>query len=323
MTKRILPMLTLLIALVLAPACKKAQDLMKYKDEVTALVTKYGPQLNELKPKFEALKPRLAGLLGNEKLKNIPGIDKLQGLLAGPEAAATEAQALLTSAPGKIAGIKSVDDAKKLVAEVQGIEGKISTINAGLTAAEAEVTKFEAEAAKATAPVADGSGAGSGSAGDAAAATAYLFKLTSGFELKGNTGGIEQLLVGFIEDKTKVVDKTTWFSFDQLSFQTGKAELDMDKSKAQLDNINEILKAYPALKLKIGGYTDNTGKAEDNKKLSQARAEAVMKALVAAGVAADRLEAEGYGQEHPVCEKNDTEECKAKNRRIDVRVTAK
>jgi outer membrane protein OmpA-like peptidoglycan-associated protein len=322
MTKRILPILTLLVALVLAPACKKAQDLLKYKDEVTALVTKYAPQLEALKPKFEALKPRLAGLLGNEKLKNIPGIDKLQGLLAAPEAAATEAQGLLTSAPGKIAGVKSVDDAKKIVAEVQGIEGKISTITAGLTAAEAEVTKFEAEAAKA-APVADGSGAGSGSAADVAAATAYLFKLTSGFELKGNNGGIEQLLVGFIEDKTKVVDKTTWFSFDQLSFQTGKAELDMDKSKAQLDNINEILKAYPALKLKIGGYTDNTGKAEDNKKLSQARAEAVMKALVAAGVAADRLEAEGYGQEHPVCEKNDTEECKAKNRRIDVRVSAK
>ncbi len=318
MTKRILPtltMLTLLIALVLAPACKKAQDLLKYKDQVTAMVAKYGPQLEALKPKFEALKPRLAGLLDKaDALKGVPGFDKLKGLLEGPEAAANEASALLASAPGKIATVKSVDDATKIVAEVQGVEAKLSTINAGLTAADAEVTKFEAEAAKIAAPpVVD----------PAVAAAAYMYKLSSGFDLKGNNGGIEQLLIGFIEDKTKVVDKTTWFSFDQLSFQTGKAELDMDKSKAQLENINEILKAYPATKLKLGGYTDNVGKAEDNKKLSQQRAEAVMKALVTMGTKADRLEAEGYGQEFPVCAANDTEECKAKNRRIDVRVSAK
>ena len=304
MTKRILPVLALFVALVLAPACKKAQDLLKYKDQATALVTKYGPQL-------EALKPRLAGLLGKvDALKNVPGFDKLQGMLAGPQTEANEATALLASVPAKMAAVKSVDDATKIVAEVQGVEGKISSINAGLTAAEAEATKLEAEAAKAVVPAAD-------------PAAAYMFKLSTGFELKGNNGGIEQMLISFIEDKTKVVDKTTWFSFDQLAFQTGKAELDMDKSKAQLDNINEILKAFPATKLKLGGYTDNVGKAEDNKKLSQDRADAVMKALVAMGIKADRLEAEGYGQEHPVCEANDTDDCKAKNRRIDVRVSAK
>ena len=310
MTKRILPtltMLTLLVALVLAPACKKAQDLMKYQNQVTALITKYGPQL-------EALKPRLASLLGKvDALKNVPGFDKLKAMLAGPETAAAEASALLASAPGKIASVKSVDDATKIVAEVQGVEAKISTINAGLTAAEAEATKLEVEAAKAAAPVVD----------SAAVTAAFMLKLSSGFELKGNNGGIEQMLTGFIEDKTKVVDKTTWFSFDQLSFQTGKAELDMEKSKAQLDNINEILKAYPTTKIKFGGYTDNVGNAEENKKLSQARAEAVMKALIGMGIKADRLEAEGYGQEHPVCAANDTDECKAKNRRIDVRVSAK
>ena len=46
-------------------------------------------------------------------------------------------------------------------------------------------------------------------------------------------------------------------------------------------------------------------------------------ALVAAGVEKGRLEAEGYGQEHPVCPANDTEECKAQNRRIDVNVQAR
>jgi K(+)-stimulated pyrophosphate-energized sodium pump len=89
-----------------------------------------------------------------------------------------------------------------------------------------------------------------------------------------------------------------------------------------MKNIAEVLKAYPKVKLKVGGYTDNTGKKEDNLKLSQERANTVKAGLVGLGVAADRLDAEGYGQEHPVAD-NATEEGKAKNRRIDIRITEK
>ena len=85
----------------------------------------------------------------------------------------------------------------------------------------------------------------------------------------------------------------------------------------------EILKAYSKATIKIGGYTDNTGKLEGNIKLSQSRAESVMKALAKLGVDATRMKAEGYGPKHPVCEANDTPECRAKNRRIAVRVIAK
>lgn len=148
-------------------------------------------------------------------------------------------------------------------------------------------------------------------------------KLSTGYEIKAANDGVEHGLVGFIEDAQKPVDKTTWFNFDQLTFKTGGAEIDMEKSKAQLDNVIEILKAFPKVKIKIGGYTDNTGAAAANKKISQSRADAVKKAIVAGGVAANRLEAEGYGPEHPVCEANDTDECKAKNRRIAIRVTEK
>lgn len=58
-------------------------------------------------------------------------------------------------------------------------------------------------------------------------------------------------------------------------------------------------------------------------KLSQQRAETVVNALVGMGTDKSRLSPEGYGSQHPVCPANDTEECKAKNRRIAVRVTAK
>ena len=69
--------------------------------------------------------------------------------------------------------------------------------------------------------------------------------------------------------------------------------------------------------------TDNTRDPKANKALSQKRADAVVTALVAAGVEKRRLEAEGYGQDHPICPANDSEECKAQNRRIDVNVRAR
>ncbi|NOT84054.1 MAG: DUF937 domain-containing protein [Methylococcaceae bacterium] len=145
--------------------------------------------------------------------------------------------------------------------------------------------------------------------------------LSSGFAIKGAKDGIENKLVGFLEDANSVVDKNTWFTMDGIVFDTGKATL-KPESNEQLTNIAEIMKAFPAVKIKIGGYTDNTGNAKSNVKLSAARAKAVNNALVAASIDAARIEAEGFGSEHPVAS-NATEEGKQQNRRIDVRVTAK
>jgi outer membrane protein OmpA-like peptidoglycan-associated protein len=162
-------------------------------------------------------------------------------------------------------------------------------------------------------------------AAKAATATAagFMKKLASGFEIKGSADGIETKLIAFIEDATKPVDKTTWFNFDHLNFKTGSAELDMDYSKQQLTNIYEVLKAFPKVKLKIGGYTDSDGDDKANMALSQKRAENVKAALITMGIDKARLAAEGYGEQHPECPANDTPECKAKNRRIAVRVTEK
>jgi outer membrane protein OmpA-like peptidoglycan-associated protein len=82
------------------------------------------------------------------------------------------------------------------------------------------------------------------------------------------------------------------------------------------------MKAYPQADLKIGGYTDNTGDKKANVKLSDDRAKDVMAELVKRGIDAKRLAAEGYGDQYPVAS-NDTEEGKAKNRRVSARVTKK
>jgi K(+)-stimulated pyrophosphate-energized sodium pump len=145
--------------------------------------------------------------------------------------------------------------------------------------------------------------------------------LPGNFTLRGNRDGIESRLVGFLESNAPA-DKETWFNFDRLTFATNSAQLDMERSRNQLTNIAEILKAFPKAKLKIGGYTDNTGDALVNRKLSAERAANVKAAIEGLGIEASRLEAEGYGQEHPVAT-NDTEEGRAQNRRIAVRVMEK
>ena len=131
----------------------------------------------------------------------------------------------------------------------------------------------------------------------------------------------EGRMIEFIQDGSRAVDKTTCFDFPEITFETASAEL-TGAAKAQVGRINEVLKAYPAVALKIGGYTDNTGDPDRNLKLSDNRAKAVMAALVAMGAARARLEAEGYGPQFPVAS-NDTEEGRAKNRRISLRVTNK
>lgn len=157
---------------------------------------------------------------------------------------------------------------------------------------------------------------------DAAMDKLFSYKLSSGFELVGAAkDGIESQLVGFIEDGSKVVDKTTWFNFDRLLFDTGKATLQAG-SKEQLVNIAEILKAFPKVKLNIGGYTDNTGDPKVNQKLSTDRAFNVMNELIILGIDKTRLKAEGYGDKFPVAD-NATEEGRQQNRRIAVRVTEK
>lgn len=144
--------------------------------------------------------------------------------------------------------------------------------------------------------------------------------LSTGIELNFGEKSIENELIIFIEDKSKPVDKTTWFNFRDLRFETGSAVID-STSMQEVRNIAEILKAYP-IDLKIGGYTDNVGKEEVNQKLSADRATSVVNALVAMGIDAKRLDPEGYGSQFPVAS-NATEEGKAQNRRIAVRVTKK
>ena len=101
-----------------------------------------------------------------------------------------------------------------------------------------------------------------------------------------------------------------------VNFDTAKATIKPD-SKTQLDQAAAMLKAAPELKIEVAGHTDNIGEAAANLKLSEARAQTVVAALVERGIAAGRMTAKGFGQSVPVAD-NRTEEGRARNRRVEL-----
>ena len=101
-----------------------------------------------------------------------------------------------------------------------------------------------------------------------------------------------------------------------INFETGKAEIKAESQKI-IDQIVQMLKDNPDLKINIEGHTDNVGSVESNQTLSEKRAEAVMKAIIAMGIESGRLSSKGWGQTKPIAD-NKTEEGRSKNRRVEI-----
>lgn len=105
---------------------------------------------------------------------------------------------------------------------------------------------------------------------------------------------------------------------DYVQFESGGINLTAE-SKYQLDDLSTILTKYPALRIEVGGHTDNTGDPAANKTLSQQRADVVKNYLTAQGIPAGRLTSVGYGSSKPA-DTNDTDAGRQKNRRTEFRI---
>ncbi|MFC2131272.1 OmpA family protein, partial [Bacteroidota bacterium] len=92
----------------------------------------------------------------------------------------------------------------------------------------------------------------------------------------------------------------------------------LQESFPELNRLVKILMDYPGFKIEVSGYTDNIGSKSYNKKLSYQRARSVLEYLMKNGVGKDLLIAKGYGEENPVVS-NETEEGRAKNRRVEIK----
>lgn len=117
------------------------------------------------------------------------------------------------------------------------------------------------------------------------------------------------------------VEIGTTVALRNIYFDSGKFDL-KPESYAEMERLLSFLKNNPSVRIEIGGHTDDTGDAKTKKELSQRRANAMRDYLLKAGMAGSRMTTEGYGMYYPVAP-NDTEENRALNRRVEVKVISK
>jgi outer membrane protein OmpA-like peptidoglycan-associated protein len=153
-----------------------------------------------------------------------------------------------------------------------------------------------------------------GNYGIAVKADGYLFH-SENFDIPA--GSAYNLVNKTIELKNiKIGSK---IALRNVFFDTGKSSL-RSESDAELERLVKLMKDVPGLKIELSGHTDNTGSAQGNIKLSQARAEAVVTFLAGKGIAKNRMTAKGYGSSKPV-DTNNTADGRQNNRRTEFEIT--
>jgi OmpA-OmpF porin, OOP family len=139
----------------------------------------------------------------------------------------------------------------------------------------------------------------------------------AGYELYiVKTKAMEQVVKAGAEGWIEQINQTGKASIYGINFDTGKATIRPD-SENVLAELAAMLRKQPDWALVVAGHTDNAGTDAVNVPLSRQRAEAVIASLAAKGIDKSRLVAAGFGSKRPVAG-NDTEDGKAKNRRVDV-----
>lgn len=137
--------------------------------------------------------------------------------------------------------------------------------------------------------------------------------------------GVEVNLEGCPLQKETVVivkhDLESLVLSGDTNFESNKAKL-LPSAYAALEDLLTTMKDHPEYKWEIGGYTDGVGSVNYNLKLSKQRAQAIADYLVSKGVKRTNLKIVGYGKASPIAS-NDTEEGRAMNRRVEVKLLSK
>jgi outer membrane protein OmpA-like peptidoglycan-associated protein len=117
---------------------------------------------------------------------------------------------------------------------------------------------------------------------------------------------------------TRVGDEIQLVMPGNVTFETDRREIRAEFYEV-LSSVAVVLKEYEKTLVEISGYTDSTGEADYNQRLSEARSESVQRYLAAQGVADVRLVARGFGERNPVGS-NETAEGRQQNRRVEIRL---
>ncbi len=141
----------------------------------------------------------------------------------------------------------------------------------------------------------------------------YLF-YSDNFSLKNKTNDsmfVRDIPLVPLDTSAVMVLYNILFDTKQFTLKPG--------SEVELNRLVALMQENPTLITEISGHTDNIGMDKDNMLLSEHRAQAVVKYLVDKGIAAERLQAKGYGETQPVAE-NDTPGGRAANRRTEFKI---
>ncbi len=133
--------------------------------------------------------------------------------------------------------------------------------------------------------------------------------LSSSAAAVGTGSAAERLLAEIRDPSHPAHQRSIYFDFDRYDIKPEYQGLVTAHAR--------LLQKYPEVNVLIQGNADERGSREYNLALGQKRAEAVKRALMALGVAENRIEAVSLGEEKPVCLER-AEECYAKNRRADI-----
>ncbi len=142
-------------------------------------------------------------------------------------------------------------------------------------------------------------------------APGYIYKIDN-FDMS-QVSNNDTLIIELLPIKAGVV-----VQLQNVQFAYNSAEL-LDESISALNDIVDFMFSNPEVRILLAAHTDDIGGANYNIKLSQKRAESVKNYLVKQGIAIDRLESEGFGMNEPLVP-NDSEENRAKNRRVEFRI---
>ncbi|MCH7973165.1 MAG: OmpA family protein [Bacteroidetes bacterium] len=146
---------------------------------------------------------------------------------------------------------------------------------------------------------------------------AYVFALDGNYELIIiEEEGFKKQLVFSADQMKRTLDSLGTISIYGINFDTAKDRLKQGAEKVLIE-IVKLMKNYPELRIEIQGHTDNVGSANYNLNLSNKRADTVKDYLLLFGVEKTRMIAKGYGLSKPIVS-NDTEEGRAKNRRVEL-----
>ena len=143
--------------------------------------------------------------------------------------------------------------------------------------------------------------------------------LPNGQKIDLAEGSFNYKFAKYLTDSSAKINQV--FTFDNLNFESNTSTLGVGSEKT-IQDLAKIMSAYPLVQVKLTCYTDNTGDSLQNRRLSLKRAFAVKNLLIANGIQDLRIDFTGKGRLNPVAS-NATEEGKAKNRRIELKVVKK